>query len=63
MIKGLLIDTDYAVIGRMASLAATYAVEEHGTQVHTYTIDEFVSRFDSAFPDFAGQVTAGKLRA
>jgi hypothetical protein len=47
----------------MASLAATFAVEEHGTQMHTYTIDEFVSRFDSAFPDFAGQVTAGKLRA
>jgi len=63
LIKGLLIGAEYAVIGRMASLAATYAVEHHGTQEHCYTIGEYVTRFDQSFPDFEGSVTVEQLRA
>ena len=44
------------IAGRMGSLAATYAVEQHGTQEHVYTAEEFVRRFDHAFADYAGAV-------
>ncbi|HMO56022.1 MAG TPA: carbohydrate kinase family protein [Roseiflexaceae bacterium] len=37
------------VAGRIAALAAAYAVEYHGCQEHTYTIDEFVRRYTEAF--------------
>jgi hypothetical protein len=40
----------------MGSLAATYAVERHGSQEHTYTPAEFVDRFESAFPEYAGAI-------
>jgi len=63
MIKGLLLEADHAVTGRIASLAATYAVERHGTQEHTYTSDEFVERFERVYPDFAGAIKADHFRA
>jgi adenosine kinase len=63
LIKGLLIDADAAVTGRVASLAATFAVERLGTQEHDYGIEEFVDRFDRAFPDFKGAISAAQLRA
>lgn len=40
----------------MGSLAGTYAVEHHGTQEHVYTAEEFVRRFDHAFPEYAGAI-------
>jgi adenosine kinase len=43
-------------------LAATYAIEYHGTQEHSYTPEEFVARFDREFPDFAGSVDVDSLR-
>ena len=46
LLRGLLLDLDLEITGRMASLAAAYAVEQVGTQAHYYTIDEFVDRFD-----------------
>jgi len=60
-LKGLLIGADLPVAGRMGSLAATYAIEFHGTQEHDFSGAEFVKRFDQAFPDFAGQVTVDLL--
>jgi hypothetical protein len=42
------------VAGRIGSLAATYVVETKGTQGHHYTLEEFIERFDSEFPDLAG---------
>lgn len=54
LIKGLLMGVDLPVIGRLAALSATYAIEKHGPQEHAYTPEEFVRRFDHAFPDFAG---------
>jgi adenosine kinase len=63
MIKGLLLETAYEVTGRIASLAATYAVERHGTQEHTYTAEEFIDRFERVYPDYTGAITAEQLRA
>lgn len=62
LLKGLLLDLDLAVCGRMGSVAATYAIERYGTQEHSYDADGFVARFDEAFPDFAGAVAADALR-
>ena len=43
---------DWEATGRIASTAATYAVEQKGTQAHCYTTDEFSRRFAAEFPDF-----------
>ena len=61
LLAGLLLEKELAVAGRIAALAATYAVEHQGTQEHTYTPDEFVARFNRAFPDFAGAITETEL--
>ncbi|OGO26616.1 MAG: ribokinase [Chloroflexi bacterium RBG_16_54_11] len=36
---------------QMGALAATYCVEQHGTQGHNYTLAEFVQRFRQHFDD------------
>lgn len=63
LLRGLLLDLELEVTGRIASLAAAYAVENVGTQAHYYTPEEFVDRFDRSFPDFAGAVSADRLKA
>jgi hypothetical protein len=50
------------VAGRMGSVAATYAVEQHGSQEHRYTAAEFVDRFETAFPEHGGVLSAEWLR-
>jgi adenosine kinase len=62
LLKGLLLGAELPVAGRLATLAATYAIEYHGTQEHSYTPEEFVARFDREFPDFAGSVDVDSLR-
>ena len=54
--KGLALGLPLEIAGRMGSVAATYAVERHGSQEHTYTPAEFVDRFEAAFPEYAGAV-------
>ncbi|MCC6313129.1 MAG: carbohydrate kinase family protein [Thermomicrobiales bacterium] len=61
LIKGFLLEAPPEIAGRMAAVAATYAIERHGTQEHCYAPEGFVARFDSAFPEFAGNVTAEAL--
>ncbi len=61
LLRGLLLDLPLDVTGRIANLAAVYAVEQTGTQEHHYTRDQFVERFDDAFPDYAGTITAAQL--
>ena len=56
VLKGLSLGLPLQLAGRMGSLAATYAVEHHGTQEHVYTPDEFVRRFDNVFPEYAGEI-------
>lgn len=57
VIKGLALGLPWDLIGRMGSVAATYALEQPGPQNHTYTIADFVSRFRAYFED-DGQLTA-----
>jgi adenosine kinase len=38
----------------LGSLAATYALEEYGTQNHRYTYDEFVARYREHFGNADG---------
>jgi len=63
LMLGLLLGADLPVVGRIAALAATYAIERHGPQEHAYTRQEFVDRFDAVFPDFAGAVRVDDLEA
>lgn len=42
---------DYPTCGQMGSLAATYCLEQHGPQGHSYTPAEFVARFRQHFDD------------
>lgn len=49
VIKGYLTKLPWERIGKLGSLAATYALEEYGTQNHRYTLQEFSERFRQAF--------------
>ena len=57
LLKGLLLGKDLPVIGRIAALTATYAVEHPGTQEHSFTAEQFLIRFGAAFPEFAQALT------
>ncbi len=49
LVAGLLRGMELEVAGRVASLAATYVVEQVGTIEHGYTRDEFHRRYADAF--------------
>ena len=49
LVAGLLRGLDLPAAGRVASLAATYAIEHVGTAEHAYTRDEFARRYGDAF--------------
>ena len=51
IIKGMGLGLPWSVIGRMGSLAATYVLEQPGTQNHSYTWPEFVARYRENFGD------------
>jgi adenosine kinase len=59
--KGLALGMPLEIAGRVGSVAATYAVEQHGSQEHTYTPAEFVDRFEAAFPEYAGALRVESL--
>lgn len=61
LLKGLLLNLDLAATGRLAALAATYAIERHGAQEHIYSASTFTARFDRAFPEFEGAIRASQL--
>jgi adenosine kinase len=42
---------DWELCGQMGALAATYCLEQKGTQNHSYTRKEFVTRFRKHFDD------------
>jgi adenosine kinase len=42
---------DWEICGKMGALAATYCLESMGTQEHSYTPEEFVTRFRENFND------------
>jgi adenosine kinase len=49
LVAGLLRGLDIEAAGRVASLAATYAIEQVGTVEHSYTPAEFSQRYQEAF--------------
>jgi adenosine kinase len=51
IIKGLVHNCSWETTGRIASLAATYVLEEYGTQNHTYSLGDFVKRYKDTFGD------------
>jgi adenosine kinase len=51
IIKGMLRGYPWDVTGRIGALAATYVLEQHGTQSHHYTLGEFAERYRRAFGD------------
>jgi adenosine kinase len=59
--KGLALGLPLEIAGRMGSVAATYAVERHGSQEHTYSPLEFIDRFETAFPEYAGAINVESL--
>lgn len=53
LLAGMRSGLPWDAAGRIASVAATYVVEQKGTQAHRYTMDEFKERFSAEFPDYA----------
>ncbi len=49
LIFGLMNGLDWEVCGRIAALISAIKVAHHGTQNHTFTLDEFKSRFKKEF--------------
>ncbi|MBI3740838.1 MAG: hypothetical protein HY257_03655 [Chloroflexi bacterium] len=49
IIKGWMKKLPWEITGRIGSLAATYALEENGTQNHRYSLQEFARRFREVF--------------
>jgi len=49
IIKGMLHGASWGATGRVAALAATYALEENGTQNHRYSTSDFVARYIRTF--------------
>ena len=51
LIKGMALGLPWELAGRMGALAATYVLEQVGTQSHHYTPAGFVARFREHFDD------------
>jgi adenosine kinase len=49
LLYGLSRDLDWETTGRIASLMGAIKIECHGTQNHSFTLDEFKDRFKSSF--------------
>jgi len=51
IITGILHGFSWDTTGRIAALAATYVLEQQGTQNHSYSLDEFAARYRKTFGD------------
>jgi adenosine kinase len=49
LLYGLMNDMDWDTTGRIASLMGALKIEKHGTQNHSFTRDEFETRFKESF--------------
>ena len=49
LLYGLLNDMDWETTGRIASLMGAIKIETHGTQNHSFTMDEFDARFREVY--------------
>ncbi|HWQ84659.1 MAG TPA: PfkB family carbohydrate kinase, partial [Anaerolineales bacterium] len=50
-LKGYALGLDWETCGRMGALAATYCLEQDGTQGYSFTPREFVARYREYFDD------------
>jgi len=50
-LRGYRLGQDWQTCGQMGALAATYCLEQRGTQNHSYTPQEFVERYRTFFKD------------
>lgn len=50
-LRGYRLGLDIQTCGQMGALAATYVLEQKGTQNHHYTIPEFIKRYRAHFDD------------
>ncbi len=50
-LKGYALGLDWQTCGQMGALAATYCLEQRGTQNHSYSTAEFVQRYRRHFDD------------
>jgi adenosine kinase len=66
VIKGMLHNYPWETTGRIAALAATYVLEQYGSQNHHYSLAEFVGRYRRVFgetpelADLAGDPSGGQ---
>jgi adenosine kinase len=51
VIKGMLRSYSWQTTGRIATLASTYVLEQHGSQNHHYSLADFVERYRRIFGD------------
>jgi adenosine kinase len=51
MLRGIQLGLPWEIVGRMGALAATYVLENFGTQGHRFTLPEFVNRYRENFDD------------
>ncbi len=49
LLYGLINDLDWPTTGRVAALMGAMKIEHHGTQNHSFTLDEFGDRFQESF--------------
>ncbi|MEN8169790.1 MAG: carbohydrate kinase family protein [Pseudomonadota bacterium] len=49
LLYGLMNDLDWDITGRIASLMGAFKIEQHGTQNHRFSMDEFKARYTDAF--------------
>ena len=49
LLYGLMNNLDWETTGRIASLMGAIKIETHGTQNHSFTLDEFKARFENEF--------------
>lgn len=52
LLKGLVTGKDIKTSSQMGAVAATYAIENYGTQEHSYTYEDFTKRYRSNFGEF-----------
>jgi len=50
-LRGVCLGYDWQTCGQMGSLAATYCLEQRGTQKHAYSRAEFIARYRQHFDD------------
>lgn len=49
LLKGIVVGKDIVTAAKMGTIAASYAIENYGTQEHRYSYEDFLERYRSTF--------------